>query len=721
MEDERDDTEARERVGTTVGGRWRFDAVIGVGGMGAVFRATNVEVESEVALKVLLRRFARNDEVRQRFQAEGRIANKIQHPGVVKILDAGVTDDGCPYLVMEHLRGETLQSRWEARGYRLDPREALALVQSLLDVMVKAHEAGVVHRDIKPDNVFLTEGGGVKVLDFGIARLHEAAQAAPRRRGKTRIGMPMGTAGFMAPEQATGQWDSVDARTDLWAVGATLFALLAGETVDELPGGGLGPVPSIRTRLPALDPRVADVVDRALAHQPGDRWPDAATMRAEIGGALAGLPETMAAPAPIEAGPPAAKTVPGAPLGVDESAVRRGDLQVAPTARNKKTVVAALVLGVVMAGGGVVAISRGPRTRGVEVHEAEGGPPPVTTLMSDAEASAQPSSRPVVEPVVTATPVGPHYDGSACADDGGAVWEKHCGKCVTLGRPETGCKLGTCRPCDLPNAVADCPKPGKPQRCVVGACKAGFGDCNRSDDDGCEVDLRASTESCGRCGNRCAGGDHASPACSEGACKLACDPDFADCDRRPANGCEVNTKTSLANCGACGNACKAAANQEATCGGGACAASCKAGFGDCNGNAADGCEVNVKTSTAHCGTCGNACRAGANQEAACRGGACAAACHPGFADCNGNAADGCETDVRKDEHNCGGCGKSCAAPTGGSVSCEAGRCKPHCAGSATFKPDINACVEPPPPPPPAEVDAGAPRPPPPAVDGGGGR
>jgi serine/threonine protein kinase len=749
MEDRNDETEARERVGTTVGGRWRFDALIGVGGMGAVYRATNVEVESEVALKVLLRKFAANDEVRRRFQAEGRIANKVQHPGVVKILDAGLTDDRCPYFVMEHLRGETLQARWEAHAYRLAPREAVEIAGKLLDVLAKAHEAGVVHRDIKPDNVFLTAAGELKVLDFGIARLHEAAPDVPRRRGKTRIGMPMGTAGFMAPEQATGQWDRVDARTDLWAVGATLFAVLAGETLDELPGGGMGPAPPIRTRLPMLDARVAAIVDRALAPDPAHRWPDASTMRDEIGKALAGLDEKSSAPtlidtsrAEAEAAPLAAKTVPGAPLGAEArteigapsaaTLEREIPLPVVdgrvilpsrkpgppdPPPGKRKPYLAALILipilGLGAAGAAIVAIAGHHRTPGHETGQPEGGPPPVP-LVEDVHAST--SATPPVQPVETTTPAGPSYDGSACPEAEGVVWEKHCGKCVSLGTPETGCKLGTCKRCDLPNAVAACPKPSKPQRCIVGSCKPGFGDCDRNDDDGCEVDLRTSTASCGRCGNACPAADHAAPACSEGACKLVCDPGFADCDGRPGNGCEVKLDTSLAHCGACGHACRAAANQDTACREGACAVSCKPGWGDCNGDPADGCEVKLESSPAHCGACGNVCRAAANQDVACRGGACVASCRPGHADCNGDPADGCETDVSSDDHNCGGCRKACAPPKGGSVSCESGRCKPRCPAGATLKPDTGECVTPAPAP--AESDPGVGKPVPPSGDAG---
>src|SRR5262249_23736688 len=150
---------------------FRLDALLGVGGMGAVYRATHVDIESVVAIKVLLGRYASHAEVRERFLGEGRLANKVKHPGAVKIMDSSVAEGGSPYLVMEYLTGASLQKRWEDAGHRFAPRAALDVAAKLLDVLAAAHEAGILHRDIKPDNVFLTEQGEVKVLDFGIARL----------------------------------------------------------------------------------------------------------------------------------------------------------------------------------------------------------------------------------------------------------------------------------------------------------------------------------------------------------------------------------------------------------------------------------------------------------------------------------------------------------------------------------------------------------------------
>src|SRR5262249_15491612 len=154
----------------------------------------------------------------ERFLREGYVANKVKHPGVVAVLDEDRAEDGVPFLVMELLEGETWAQRL-VREARVPWTDAFHIADGMLDALVAAHAAGIVHRDLKPENVFLTREGAVKLLDFGIARLDELH---PSRVG-TEIGITMGTPGFMPPEQARGRWDEVDARSDLWAVGATVF------------------------------------------------------------------------------------------------------------------------------------------------------------------------------------------------------------------------------------------------------------------------------------------------------------------------------------------------------------------------------------------------------------------------------------------------------------------------------------------------------------------
>src|SRR5215471_16950561 len=165
-------TQCRTRVGRLVGGKWRLDALIGVGGMAAVYMATHRN-GSMAALKILHEDIARNGEVRERFLREAYIANKVDHAGTVRVLDDDTDEQGAPYIVMELLRGESIDRRAEKAGGRLSVAETLEIVDQTLAVLEAAHKQAIVHRDLKPENLFWTDQGQLKVLDFGIARLRE--------------------------------------------------------------------------------------------------------------------------------------------------------------------------------------------------------------------------------------------------------------------------------------------------------------------------------------------------------------------------------------------------------------------------------------------------------------------------------------------------------------------------------------------------------------------
>ena len=188
---------AQKRVGDVVGGKWRLEALLGMGGMAAVYRATHTNNLKAVAIKMLHPQLGTSGDLKKRFLREGYIANKVGHAGAVSVLDDGTDDDGSAYLVMELLLGETLRERAEARGGKLTPRDLLTLMDGLLDVLHAAHAQEIVHRDLKPDNVFITQDGAVKVLDFGVARAVQAAGDA-----RTQTGIVMGTPEYMPPEQA---------------------------------------------------------------------------------------------------------------------------------------------------------------------------------------------------------------------------------------------------------------------------------------------------------------------------------------------------------------------------------------------------------------------------------------------------------------------------------------------------------------------------------------
>jgi serine/threonine-protein kinase len=281
---------AQARLGMTLQDKWKLDALLGVGGMAAVYAATHRNGK-RVAVKMLHGELSHDEEIKRRFLQEGYAANTIQHDGAVSVLDDDVAPDGSAFIVMELLEGETLERRWERSGMRLQPREVLAIADQVLDVLAAAHGKNVVHRDIKPENLFITKNGVVKVLDFGIARVLEARQA--RSGTSTRAGTVMGTPAFMAPEQALAHWDKVDGRTDLWAVGATMFTLLAGRHVHEGDSGNEQLIraattvpPSIATVARALPPSIVSIVDRAIAFERDARFPDAATMQQAVRDAL---------------------------------------------------------------------------------------------------------------------------------------------------------------------------------------------------------------------------------------------------------------------------------------------------------------------------------------------------------------------------------------------------------------------------------------------------
>src|SRR4051812_6673468 len=286
---------AKARVGTTLNGKWRLDSVLGIGGMATVYAATHRN-QKRVAIKMLHPEVSVDKQVTMRFTREGYVANTVGHPGAVSVLDDDVTDDGSTFLVMERLEGETLDARWERHGMALSPSEVLGIADQLLDVLIAAHEKGILHRDLKPENLLLTRDGQLKVLDFGIARLRELA--AGQTAGSTRSGSLLGTPAFMSPEQARGRSQDVDERSDLWAVGATMYTLLTGkfvhvaETVNEqLIQTATQRAASIAKLLPTLPAPVITLVDRALAYEREGRWQSAREFQHAVREAMPFVPE----------------------------------------------------------------------------------------------------------------------------------------------------------------------------------------------------------------------------------------------------------------------------------------------------------------------------------------------------------------------------------------------------------------------------------------------
>jgi serine/threonine-protein kinase len=274
---------AASRVGKTLCSKYRLDALIGVGGMASVYKGVHRN-GNRVAVKVLHPELSAIADIRDRFLREGYVANAVDHPGAVRVLDDDAAEDGAAFLVMELLEGQTVRALWEQAGSRLAAQPVLTMMHQLLDVLAAAHSKGIVHRDIKPDNLFAVHDGRLKVLDFGIARIRDATMSSA-----TRTGGVLGTPGFMPREQALGLMKEIDARTDLWSVGATMFTLLSGQFVHDgetpeqvMVFTATRPARSLLAVAPDTPPALAEVVDKALAFQNSDRFPDARAMQEAV-------------------------------------------------------------------------------------------------------------------------------------------------------------------------------------------------------------------------------------------------------------------------------------------------------------------------------------------------------------------------------------------------------------------------------------------------------
>ncbi|MBV9945788.1 MAG: serine/threonine protein kinase [Myxococcales bacterium] len=389
---------ARARTGSVLGGKYRLDAVLGVGGMASVFAATHLRNANRVAVKVLHRELAIDADLRARFLREGYASNTVEHPAAVRILDDDAAEDGSVFLVMELLDGEPLDVRWERAGRRLPVPEVVSTLWQLLDVLAAAHARGIIHRDLKPQNLFLTREGRLKLLDFGVARLRELSPTM------TRSGALVGTPAFMAPEQALGRKHEIDALSDIWAVGATGFALLAGrfvhvgETPEEiLVRAATERAQALRAVAPEVPPALAEVIDRALAYAKADRWPSARAMQQALtqsrdeGRSIAATSQASAVSVPPR--PPPLLT-PSSVGGLATQRLHPGGL----TRREIALLVAgAVVLVAFGAGLTTLATRRGAVT---ETPPSSARPPP-----APAPGESDRAPQPVVEPAPVATAV----------------------------------------------------------------------------------------------------------------------------------------------------------------------------------------------------------------------------------------------------------------------------------------------------------------------------
>jgi eukaryotic-like serine/threonine-protein kinase len=411
------------RIGMTFGG-YRLVELLGVGGSAAVYRGVHSD-GSAAAIKVLHAWLSADPRAKRRFLREAAVANRLRHPAIVRMLAEGEDESGSAYLVMELAEGETVEARWHAANGQLPLAEVARITDELLSVLAVAHAAGVVHRDIKPANLLIVADGTLRVFDFGIARATELANAPSM---VTRTGAVLGTALFMPPEQALGVHGEIDARSDVWAVAATMFALLTGQfvhrarTVNEaLVLAATQRARSIRKVVPDLPRAVAKVIDRALSFDRADRYADAAAMQAALRQAMEGdgeatrdraLSDAPTLPEKVPSCcPPAMKAEDASAAGasaVKESAPppRSRAAEATPRRRSMplvvKMAIAALLLGAVAQMAGWIDV-----TGSHEARSGEPAPPPSRRAAMAVEVkgtAAEPAPKITAEPPPAALP-----------------------------------------------------------------------------------------------------------------------------------------------------------------------------------------------------------------------------------------------------------------------------------------------------------------------------
>jgi serine/threonine protein kinase len=414
---------------------YRIIEKLGGGGMGVVYKAEDTQLGRFVALKFLPEELAQDRKFLERFRREARAASALDHPNICMVHEIG-EHEGKPFIVMQYLEGQTLKYCITARPMKTE--ELLELGIQIADGLEAAHTKGIVHRDIKPANLFATRDGSLKVLDFGIARVKEAA-ASQGGGNATGTGMLLGTPAFMAPEQAYAKASEIDGQTDVWAVGATLFTLLSGQFVHQGENASQLMIQAATARarpvssvVPDLPPRVAEVIDRALAFEKTFRWPSAAAMREavkqasleafgekpskdaladlvageDLGRAKTEPPSAVPAskdstitsaprPAPAQQVPQTQRSDLGAPRGAGGTTAQPVSSEPFPSTvpgvpgRSRAGLVGAVAVGVLLvAGGGFAFLHRGAGAPSVAASPA---PPVSTTTTSSVDAPAPPA------------------------------------------------------------------------------------------------------------------------------------------------------------------------------------------------------------------------------------------------------------------------------------------------------------------------------------------
>ncbi|MCA1635381.1 MAG: SUMF1/EgtB/PvdO family nonheme iron enzyme [Acidobacteria bacterium] len=276
-------------IGHTIDGKYRLDGIVGAGGMGTVYRATRLMIGDAVAIKIMQSEFVKDDEA-ERFRREAQAAARLKHPNAVQIYDFGISPDGLVYLVMELVDGESLRAVIRTQG-SLAPATAIEIAQQVCAALDEAHEAHIVHRDVKPDNIIVrrtARGLRVKLLDFGVAKLRDIAAT-----NLTQTGSVVGTPHYMSPEQCLGE--ELDGRSDIYSVGIVLYEMLCGAVPFNSPISTAvivqhvnQPPPPFRERKAGINAATEAAVRRALEKRPEARPQTAGALAQELADSLNG-------------------------------------------------------------------------------------------------------------------------------------------------------------------------------------------------------------------------------------------------------------------------------------------------------------------------------------------------------------------------------------------------------------------------------------------------
>jgi serine/threonine protein kinase len=311
------EAETGRMLGVVLGGAYRITRLIGEGGMGSVYEAMHLRLDKRVAVKVMTREMASNQEALARFHREAGVASHLGHPHLVNIIDFGTSEAGEPYLVMEYLDGEDLDHRLRRAGC-LPVEAAVQIAKQVAAALAVVHAQGIVHRDLKPANIFLVQVPGepdfVKVLDFGVSKIRAA------RTKLTRTATTVGTPEYMSPEQAMGLVDEIDHHTDQWALACITWEMLSGRApfvADDTNALfyqliNLTPQP-LSKRAPDLPPGLEEVLLRALSKRPTERYASMKEFARALEFAALGQPPDLT-PTPVTLGTVAARLDSGGPV-----------------------------------------------------------------------------------------------------------------------------------------------------------------------------------------------------------------------------------------------------------------------------------------------------------------------------------------------------------------------------------------------------------------------